>query len=195
MKSGEITAHEDAVNRENQPSVFTAATIYVVDRDVRNLAIPVVPALPLSGEVVWDGDAPQNPVTAKVGLWMEPLFRASFQGEHDDVRVGIPDTFSLPSMLMDDYSVRPFLREPGLYIKDIVYGNLVNKTATNISGDVSLLRVAPGDAGGSMLYIKLTLKTVNDLHYGAGMPLTTPGSVCPEALDAFKTWIDDGAKR
>jgi hypothetical protein len=78
---------------------------------------------------------------------------------------------------------------------DIVYGNLVNKPATNISGDVSLLRVAPGDAGGSMLYIKLTLKTVNDLHYGAGMPLTTPGSVCPEALDAFKTWIDDGAKR
>lgn len=78
---------------------------------------------------------------------------------------------------------------------DAVYGNLVNKPATNISGDVSLLRVAPGDAGGSMLYVKMTLKTVNNLHYGAGMPLTTPGSVCPEALDAFRTWIDTGAKR
>lgn len=76
-----------------------------------------------------------------------------------------------------------------------VYANLVNKPATNISGDVPVLRVAPGDAGASMLYIKLTLKTVNDLHYGAGMPLTTPGSVCPEALDAFKTWIDNGASR
>jgi hypothetical protein len=26
------------------------------------------------------------------------------------------------------------------------------------------------------------------------MPLSTPGSICPEALDAFKTWIDQGAK-
>jgi hypothetical protein len=76
-----------------------------------------------------------------------------------------------------------------------VYDNLVNKPATNISGDTPILRVAPGDAGGSMLYVKLTLQTVADPHYGAGMPLTTPGSVCPEALDAFKTWIDTGAKR
>jgi hypothetical protein len=67
--------------------------------------------------------------------------------------------------------------------------------ATNAQGDVQVLRVVPGDAGASMLYIKLTLKGVNDPHYGAGMPLTDPGSICPEALDAVKTWIDQGAKR
>jgi hypothetical protein len=76
-----------------------------------------------------------------------------------------------------------------------VYADLVGKPATNISGDVKLLRVAPFDAGGSMLYVKLTLTTLSDPHYGAGMPLTAPGSVCPEALDAFKTWIDTGAQR
>lgn len=68
-------------------------------------------------------------------------------------------------------------------------------TATNVSGDTVIERVVPGDAGASMLYVKLTLKTRNDLHYGAGMPLTAPGSICPEALDAVKTWIEQGAKR
>jgi hypothetical protein len=67
--------------------------------------------------------------------------------------------------------------------------------ATNVNGSAKLLRVVPGDAGASMLYIKLTLKTNNDLHYGAGMPLGAAGSVCPAAVDAIKTWIDKGAAR
>ena len=75
-----------------------------------------------------------------------------------------------------------------------VYQELL-KPALNISGDTPVRRVEPGDAGASMLYIKLTLKTLSNAHYGAGMPLTAPGSVCPEALDAFKTWIDTGARR
>ena len=73
-----------------------------------------------------------------------------------------------------------------------VYAEL-QKRATNIAGDASVLRVAPGDASASMLYIKLTLKTSADPTYGAGMPLTDPGSVCPATLDAIKTWIDQGA--
>jgi hypothetical protein len=81
-----------------------------------------------------------------------------------------------------------FTREAGA-----VYGELVNHPATNISGDTPVTRVVPGDAAASMLYIKLTLKDLTDPHYGAGMPLTAPGSICPEALDAFKTWIDTGA--
>lgn len=76
-----------------------------------------------------------------------------------------------------------------------VYAALVGRKATNISGDTAVLRVAPFDAGASMLYIKLSLKTLTDPHYGAGMPLTAPGSVCPEALDAVKTWINEGAQR
>lgn len=66
--------------------------------------------------------------------------------------------------------------------------------ASNIAGDAGhvVLRVAPFDAGASMLYIKLTL-TGNDPRYGAGMPLYTPGSICPPALEAIKQWIDTGA--
>ncbi len=82
-----------------------------------------------------------------------------------------------------------------------IYAELVNHKAANMgcipTGDAgcpSIDRVVPGDAGASLLYIKLTLRTTNDPLYGAGMPLSQPGSICPEALDAFKTWIDQGAK-
>jgi hypothetical protein len=68
--------------------------------------------------------------------------------------------------------------------------------ATNIKGDAGhpLLRVVPGDAGASFLYIKITLMGY-DPRDGAGMPLDTPGSICPPALDAVRTWIDEGAPR
>jgi hypothetical protein len=68
--------------------------------------------------------------------------------------------------------------------------------ATNVNGDAgrTILRVAPGDSGASLLYIKLTL-TQDDPRYGAGMPLDTPGSICPPALAAIKEWIDTGAAR
>jgi hypothetical protein len=82
----------------------------------------------------------------------------------------------------------------------LIYRELVNHPSTNYQCTdpkavcQSILRVAPGDSGASLLYIKLTLKTTTDPHYGEGMPLSAPGSICPEALDAFKTWIDQGAK-
>ncbi len=65
--------------------------------------------------------------------------------------------------------------------------------STNLSGSAHVLRVVPGDASASFFYIKLMLTTAADKQYGAGMPLTAPGSVCPAALDAVKAWIDKGA--
>jgi hypothetical protein len=65
--------------------------------------------------------------------------------------------------------------------------------ATNVDGDAGgvVLRVAPGDASASLLYIKLTLPTQSDPRYGLAMP--PAGLVCPTALDAIKVWIDEGA--
>jgi hypothetical protein len=79
-----------------------------------------------------------------------------------------------------------------------VYAELVGDgggaPSTNIAGSAGHIpRVAPFDAGASMLYIKLTLTTRADPRYGSGMPLTAPGSVCPATLDAVKAWIDNGA--
>jgi hypothetical protein len=72
------------------------------------------------------------------------------------------------------------------------YKELINVPSVNLAGQGHPIRVVPGDASASFLYIKLTLKT-RDHTYGAGMPVDTPGSVCPAALEAVKTWIEEGA--
>jgi hypothetical protein len=59
--------------------------------------------------------------------------------------------------------------------------------------DAHFLRVAPGDAEASMLYHKLIVDSGNDPVYGAGMPLTNPGGVCPAAVSAVADWINGGA--
>jgi hypothetical protein len=74
-----------------------------------------------------------------------------------------------------------------------VYKELIDVPAVNLAGSAHLLRVVPGDASASFLYIKLTLTQSRNSVYGAGMPIDTPGSVCPAALDAVKAWIDQGA--
>lgn len=61
--------------------------------------------------------------------------------------------------------------------------------------DADILRVAPGDAGASMLYVKLTIDSGNEFPYGSGMPLNTPGSVCPATLAAVAAWINAGAPK
>jgi hypothetical protein len=75
----------------------------------------------------------------------------------------------------------------------IAYKELVNVPSVNLAGNGHPIRVVPGDASASFLYIKLTLMTSRDMNYGAGMPLDTPGSVCPAALEAVKAWIEQGA--
>jgi hypothetical protein len=67
--------------------------------------------------------------------------------------------------------------------------------AFNISGDAGrpLKRVVPGDPANSFLVIKLSLTSHTDPQYGAGMPLPTPGSVCPATLQTIEQWIDAGA--
>jgi hypothetical protein len=73
------------------------------------------------------------------------------------------------------------------------YKQLINVPSVNLAGTGHPLRVVPGDASASFLYIKVTLTMSVNHTYGAGMPLDTPGSVCPAALEAIKAWIDQGA--
>lgn len=98
-----------------------------------------------------------------------------------------PGSLSTGSLL--DYS----LDASAVYAEFVRDGGGV--TSKNIDHpDVLVPRVEPGDASASMLYIKLTLVDAsNDPHYGAGMPLTAPGSVCPEAVSAVAAWINAGA--
>ena len=65
--------------------------------------------------------------------------------------------------------------------------------AANVGGfGPPVERVVPYEAGASLLYIKLTLDDAS-ARYGAGMPLTDPGSMCPAAVSAVRAWILAGA--
>ncbi|MGD0529311.1 MAG: hypothetical protein ABSE49_29500 [Polyangiaceae bacterium] len=87
-----------------------------------------------------------------------------------------------------DYS----LDEQGVYLELVGDGGGV--LSYNIAGAAKgVLRVDPGDAGASMLYIKLTLDSGTNPLYGSGMPQSAPGSVCPAAISAVATWINSGA--
>jgi hypothetical protein len=79
-----------------------------------------------------------------------------------------------------------------------VYAELLKPSSnigdpSNPGADFHPLRVAPYDAGASMLYIKITLDTSSSPLYGSGMPYTAPGSVCPAAVQAVEDWINQGA--
>jgi hypothetical protein len=68
------------------------------------------------------------------------------------------------------------------------------RIAENVGGfGTPVERVVPYEAGASLLFIKLTLSDGASPHYGAGMPLTDPGDICPEALSAVRAWINSGA--
>jgi hypothetical protein len=108
------------------PSNFGMAQLVISDRDLQNVKMTVSPGLPLDGEVVWDGAAPETPVTTQVSVIPQPLSRSPLNGERPSARSDIPGTFSFPSLVMADYGVRTLLTAPGLYVKDVTYaGNSV----------------------------------------------------------------------
>jgi hypothetical protein len=87
-----------------------------------------------------------------------------------------------------------FSLEAGAVYTELLGPDGGGQLATNLDHpNIHVLRVDPGDAGASMLYLKLTITSENDPNYGSGMPLTAPGSVCPPAIQAVQAWINNGA--
>lgn len=75
------------------------------------------------------------------------------------------------------------------------YAALVGVPADNAkAASEGKLRVKPGDAADSFLYIKLTLTTSGDpaTTYGAAMPFNNP-ALPQEDIDGIKAWINAGA--
>jgi hypothetical protein len=99
---------------------FVVTTINITDRDLHGLKFTTAPGVPLQGEVVLDGPAPEQPIKARVGVSLDALLRTTL-GEKADARVNIPDTFSFPSIPLDDYHLHLTLNARGLYIKDVAY--------------------------------------------------------------------------
>lgn len=146
-----MTASEEAANpNEHQPLSYIAATIAIADRDLSNLKFAATPGIPLNGEVVWDGEPPQTPVSASLSVWLQPLLRSGMGGEETNAKSSIPGTFTVPDLLMDEYAVHVFLKVPGLYVKDVTYGAKSVSYAPLQVGSDAELRVIIGHDGGTV---------------------------------------------
>jgi hypothetical protein len=86
-----------------------------------------------------------------------------------------------------------FSLEAGAVYAELLGPDGGGQLAVNVAGSAKVLRVAPGDAGASMLAIKLTITSSADPQYGSGMPQNDPGSVCPATVEAVQAWINAGA--
>ena len=78
-----------------------------------------------------------------------------------------------------------------------VYAELLGdgsgQPAVNVDGDAGgvVLRIAPGNADASLLYIKVSMVAASDPRYGKAMP---PDELaCPAVDDTLRAWINDGA--
>lgn len=176
-----LTVMQRAQGSNQQPSNYATQNILVVDRDLRNLKLAAAPALPLAGEVVWDGTPPATPVTTKVSISLHPLLRVNMR-ENNSVRAEIPGTFSFPGVLMDDYAVWAFLNTPELYIKDVTYNgrSILNEPLRigSAMGDASLRILIARD--GATIQAAVTGKDGNPV---ADMTVVAmPADVSSEAM-------------
>jgi protocatechuate 3,4-dioxygenase beta subunit len=164
------------------PSNFAIGNIVVSDRDLQNVRIPLTPGLPLDGEVVWDGTPPEQPVTTKVLVSLQPLSRNPMSGERTSARPDIPGTFSFPSLVMADYGVRTLVNAPSLYVKDVTYaGHSVLNEPLRLGSSVSGagMRVIMG-RDGATLSARVTDKDGNNVP--AIAVLVMPADVSSEAI-------------
>jgi len=104
----------------NQNSFRTTALVTIVDQDVQ-LKLGLTSGPVLTGEVMWDGEPPAEPVKGRANIVLTPLLRPGELGERPGDRSEIPGTFSLKDMTTGEYAVRVMMNIPGLYVKDIRY--------------------------------------------------------------------------
>jgi hypothetical protein len=102
-------------------------------------------------------------------------------------------TGALPQAEGGTGSLLDFSLDAAAVYEELLGVDAGGQPAVNIDGDAGgvVLRVVPGDASASLLYIKLALPALSDPRYGKAMPPNQ--AVCPSALDAVGTWIDNGA--
>jgi hypothetical protein len=116
-----LTAFDQAPQNSAQVGPNRATTlITIVDQDV-HAKLGLTPGPVVAGEVVFDGQAPAEPITTKLNVRLTPLLRPQVPGERPSALSAIPGTFSLNSMTTGDYTVYAMFNLPGTYVKDVRY--------------------------------------------------------------------------
>ena len=145
--------YELAVNQqESGPLSYAATSVSISDRDVETTLAPKA-ALPVPGAIVWAGDPPDPPVSAKLLLLLNPLTRAPFNGEARDAESAVPGQFSFANILVDRYFLDVRRLPENAYLKDITYGgNSIHRQPLDVGASIGAaeLRVTLARDGGTL---------------------------------------------
>jgi len=116
----------DAFDGGNDGPVFFGETeVPVGDKDIHKVSVVGRAKISVRGEVAWDGKPPDQPVTGKINLAVNPMTRAPFGDEIKSFygkSLAVPGEFALQGLLADDYSAEVSQIPDGIYVKDILYG-------------------------------------------------------------------------
>jgi hypothetical protein len=175
----ELTVSNDAPI-DKGPSFFATAQLVITDKDVTGITISARPRVPFSGVVSWEGPPPEQPVTTKVDIDLEPVNRASF-GEKSDTSANLPGEFSLPDgVLLGDYSVQIGSLPANLYVKEITYGDHSMPhqlfAAGSAAGDAQVRVVVARDGG----FINAKVIDKNESPVANAYVLIVPSSATSE---------------
>jgi hypothetical protein len=134
------------------PTMFAVTEASITDGDIHDLKIAPRPRIPISGEVVWDGPAPSQPVQGEIHLFVQPIGRPGWKGENEwfNAKSQIPGQFSFPGLFIDEYDVRIWGVPSDSYLKEATYSGtsmLSTPIVPGSRGD-STMRIVLGRDGG-----------------------------------------------
>ena len=126
-----LTALQDT---PDSVALFGSMPVVITDRDRRDVHLRAGQAQPLPGRVVWDGTPPTLSERRSITVRLEPLNRGVFPGERLEAQPGIPDSFVLGRVLLDDYAVMVSDVPANLYVKEISYAgrNVLQRAAAPV---------------------------------------------------------------
>jgi len=166
LHPGEYTVTAAVFDSDDTATIFSKTEASITDGDIHDLKISALPKIPISGEVVWDGPAPPQPVEGRIHLFVQPIGRAGFTGEHESFNAEsqIPGQFSFPGLFVDQYHIRIFGVPKDSYLKEATYSGNSIFTAPIVPGSVgnSSMRIVLARDGGT-IQIKVVDKDKNPL--------------------------------
>jgi hypothetical protein len=116
----ELAATQFARDQSGSAPFFGSTIVTITDKDLQNVRVSARPRIPVTGEVVWDGPAPEPPLDAKLRLRVRSFVRT----QYGDAQPAIPGEFEFKGgLLLDDYVFDVIGVPKGVYIKGIVYGD------------------------------------------------------------------------
>jgi hypothetical protein len=101
--------------------LYSVFPLTIDNRDATNLDLDALRSDMISGDVVWEHDAPAQKIDARIGISLIPLDRGPSLGSTES---SIPGQFAFRLQARDEYAVLTSGMPPGIYTKDITYGGI-----------------------------------------------------------------------